>query len=162
MDHSTLKYLLFYRDGSLYWNNPASKKVKVGQLAGSSLKTGYRQITVQGKRYLEHVLVWFYFNGTKPATPIDHTNGIRSDNRIENLRLCSPVENQYNKRTQKNTTSIYKGVYYNKKANRWHVQYRKDGKKIHVGFFDTEMEAAIAYDKATLTLHKNFHKPNLL
>lgn len=80
---------------------------------------------------------------------VDHINGDKSDNRISNLRICTIAENNYNKKPY-NKTSKYKGVSWAKDRNKWKSTIKKDGKQILIGSFDSEIEAAIAYNsKAT-------------
>jgi hypothetical protein len=63
---------------------------------GTSNGFGYLRITVLGKSYYAHRLAWFYMNGEWPDQ-IDHINGIKSDNRIENLRNVTVQQNNQNK-----------------------------------------------------------------
>lgn len=65
--------------------------------AGSLLKTGYRLVCIENTRVLEHRIVWAMHHGKWPSSYLDHLNGNRSDNRIENLREVSKSENAINK-----------------------------------------------------------------
>jgi hypothetical protein len=79
---------------------------------------------------------------------VDHRNGDGLDNRRSNLRLATRSQNQFNKGKRKNTTSQYKGVYFHKEHQRWAAQIIVEGKKICLGHFDSEIEAARIYDEA--------------
>lgn len=87
---------------------------------------------------------------------VDHINGNGLDNRIENLRLCTPQENQFNARIRNRGTSdiLYKGVY--RIRNRFQAKIGHNYKQIHLGVFDTQEEAAKAYTQALDKLGKGF------
>lgn len=99
---------------------------------------------------LMHRLIMDAPNGTI----VDHINHDTLDNRKSNLRLCTPAQSQMNRRSFKNSTSKYKGVCKYKstswpKCEKWLAQirlYSEGVKKICIGYFDTEEEAALAYN----------------
>lgn len=70
------------------------------------------------------------------------------DNRRENLRLASHAQNQRNKGVATNNTSGFKGVFWEKSANRWRAQIRFNRRRFHLGLFDSPEAAARAYDTA--------------
>lgn len=66
----------------------------------SKRKNGYCCVTVNYKTFYVHRLVWEAFNGEIPdGYEIDHKNTVRTDNRLENLRLTTPKENRNNPHT---------------------------------------------------------------
>ena len=83
---------------------------------------------------------------------IDHINHNPLDNRIDNLRVCTQSQNAANGRKSKDikTYSQYKGVSFRKDNGRWIATIRVKRKQIHLGYFDTEVEAAAAYNQAAL------------
>jgi len=86
----------------------------------------------------------------------DHRNHNGLDNRKSNLRLCASAQNQYNKRAKKDCSSRYKGVILRSDCKRWRARIGFNGKRIHVGDFTNEMDAAMAYDDKAIELFGEF------
>ena len=102
--------------------------------------------------------------GTPPAgKEIDHINGNGLDNRKENLRFCSHRENcQASRKRQQNASSMYKGIYWDKKEKKWRARIcRLDGTRKHLGLFESELDAARAYDEAATEAFGKFATLNL-
>jgi hypothetical protein len=106
--------------------------------------TCYAETQIEGKSVKMHRL--------KTRAPgglfVDHINHNGLDNRRSNLRLCTNQENIFNRRPRKGQSSKYKGVYWYKRTKRYAAAIRANGKKYSLGYFDDEVEAAKAYDKA--------------
>lgn len=153
-----LNELFDYKDGQLIYKINTAKCIKIGDIAGSICKTnGYRVIRINKILYKAHRLIWIYFNGDiDTALQIDHINHIRSDNRIENLRLATRSQNGSNTTKQKNNTSGYKGVSWSKQYKKWVAQIMKNKKLIYLGLFATPELAHAAYIAAAEKLHKEF------
>ncbi len=94
------------------------------------------------------------------GTEVDHTNGNGLDNRRANVRLCNHSENSYNRRRCKNKTSKYKGVSWFQSGNKWRVTIRVNKKQISLGYFKSEVEAALTYDRAAIKYFGSFAKLN--
>ena len=124
---------------------------KAGDVAGTvspkSLANGggYRVICIRSgsarKDYAAHRLAWLYTHGWLPAGEIDHINGIRDDNRIANLRVCTRAQNMANRGLSASNTSGFKGVSLFKRTGRFRATVRTK----HLGYFDTASEAHAAY-----------------
>jgi len=145
----------------LIWKNPRSLKLKQGDFVGSKNKDGYWQVGIKqenkSKLYQVHRIVYYlHYKVNIDNFQIDHINNNRADNNINNLRLVTNQENCWNKQKQKQCSSKYKGVSWDKKINKWKAQICVKYKKIHLGFYDLETEAAIAYNNAAIKHYSNF------
>jgi hypothetical protein len=107
-----------------------------------------------GRVYFKvHRLVMLCFYGSSDLH-VDHINGIKDDNRLENLRYCTVRENQSfdNKRMKKPKYSKYIGVTKDVRRNKWVSKIVIDGKTVHIGTFDNELDAANAYQNKLKTI----------
>lgn len=89
---------------------------------------------------------------------IDHKNGNRADNRRCNLRITTQAKNLQNAAPRKNKTSRYKGVMWSE--GQWRAKIQIDGTQIELGYFATQHEAALAYNRAAKELFGEFARPN--
>lgn len=141
-----------HRDGKLYWKKVAhpNKQYLVGQEAGSIHQTGYRHVTWLGKIHKVHRLIFLLEYGYLPPE-VDHINGDRQDNRIENLRAATRSENQCNRPALVNNTSGYPGVTWHKKSKAWCVRVMKNGKTVVQQYFkDLELAGLFAVEARSL------------
>lgn len=141
-----VKELLDYNPetGIFTWKTNVSKNVKVGSVAGT-LSSGYIRIRIHGKGYYAHRLAWLLTYGTLPKDQIDHINGIRTDNRICNLRDVSIRQNNQNTIKHRNGKLI--GTWYNAGMRKWQAGIKVDGKSIHLGYFPDMESGSAAYMK---------------
>jgi hypothetical protein len=137
-----IQQLLRYEDGKLYWRKKVSRKINIGDEAGTFRKTdGYRQIMINFQVYRTHRLVYLYHFGYIPEI-LDHINQNPSDNRIENLRPATRTENAYNCKIRPDNTSGVKGVTWDKTKKKWVARVYADQKCVNLGRF-VEKESAI-------------------
>lgn len=152
-----LRELLNYDplSGNLTWKIRTSNRIKVGDIAGALLLTGYLSISIDGKLHRAHRLVWLWVYGVWPDAELDHINGVRTDNRIANLRDVTSSMNQQNLRSARGGThSGLLGVHKTDKVNKkWRASIKVDGKEKHIGIFFTKEAAQIAYLDVKRKLH---------
>lgn len=143
--HEYLQSILYYNEitGIFTWRISNSNRVKIGDRAGVINNQGYILIGIKGELYRSHRLAWLYVYGTWPKNQIDHINGIRTDNRIKNLREVTHRENLQNQNKHRDGHLV--GTRFNKKAKKWQAQIQIEGKKIHLGYYNTQLEAHKAY-----------------
>ena len=91
---------------------------------------------------------------------VDHKDRNEQNNHISNLRWCTKRENNQNRSKRQNTTSMYKGVSFDKRSNKWRVRIQHNDQDIYIGSFTEESEAARAYDRKAKELFKVFAKLN--
>lgn len=109
---------------------------------------GYRSGAIFYKKYFAHRVIWAIVYGEWPEHDIDHLNGDRSDNRLENLRAVTRSENLRNQKMNTRNTSGATGVYWFGERNKWIAQIKIDGKMKHLGTFDDFDSAVMARKSA--------------
>jgi hypothetical protein len=93
---------------------------------------------------------------------VDHIDGVRTNNIIGNLRWATRTESEANKSKRINTTSRYKGVYWNKDRNTWRACIQKNWMTMHLGCFINEEEAGLAYNEKAIEYFGEFAKLNII
>jgi hypothetical protein len=131
--------------GILIWKDNRSNMIK-GSIAGSVNSAGYKTITINSKTFRVQRIIWIMMFGYIPNDFfIDHVNGNKIDNRLENLRLATNSQNQQNRPAPKNNSSGYRGVTWHKQMNKWMARISHHGKRKLIGFFDSAEDAYKAY-----------------
>lgn len=130
---------------------------RAGNMAGTQMLSGYRQISVDGVYYFEHRLAWYVTNGYYPEQAVDHINRVRNDNRIANLRLATRSENSQNLSMLCSNTSGIRGVTFDNVRGLWIAQIKQGGKNIQLGRYETKLEAAAARMGAEKVLFRFIH-----
>lgn len=127
-----------------------------GDIAGYLRKDGYVYLRIDNVLYSAHRLAWLYMHGEWPELCVDHINGIKSDNSKKNLRAASNQQNMWNRGTQRNNTSGYKGVGFHKSSRTWKATIKLNGIHIQLGYYKTPEEAHKAYSAAAAKYHGEF------
>lgn len=149
----------FEYDGTELWRNgyTDSKGRKYPKKIVKSTPNdayGYCTVSVNGKTLKYHRIIWILNYGTiSREMQIDHINGDRSDNRLENLRLVTNRQNQQNRDIHRNGKLV--GAVFHKQTKKWNAQTMINGKSMSLGYFDTEREAHAKYVKYHMTNNIN-------
>lgn len=151
-----LRELLHYDPETGVWvRKVAFPNAPVGSIAGCRHKKHNTiLIRVDGFLYTSHRLAWLYMTGKLPVLEIDHRDTDPTNNKWNNLREATGVENCANKKPHKDNKSGLKGVFPNKK--RWSSKIMKNGNRVHLGTFDTPEQAHEAYTKASYEINGEF------
>jgi hypothetical protein len=143
--------------GLLYWTTYIYRIKKPGDLAGHQNSRGYIEIRFDRTTYQAHRLAWYLHTGEDPGTmQVEHIDTNRTNNKIENLRLATALQNSWNTGKKLGTTSQYKGVAFYARYGKWTSQIRVNRKSIHLGYFTDELEAHRAYCLAAVEMHGEF------
>ncbi len=148
MKHVTqqrLKEIFTYKQGKLYWLKSKSPRINIGDIAGTLNKTGYQVISIKGKKYLSHRLIWLYHYGYLPKY-IDHKYGKEIGDYLWNLRSCTHSQNLYNAKTSKSNTSGVKGVMWSKSCSKWLVRIATPVGRDFGSYKDLELAALVAHE----------------
>lgn len=151
MIYSNEDFIYVSTSGRLFHARTKNPKAKRYQECRKALtEKGYLKVGMEGRRKYQHRIVWEMVHSQLPEQ-IDHINGVRSDNRLCNLRAADYTVNARNAKTRKDNSSGLQCI--RQRGNRWSVQVQ--GK--HVGTYDSLSSAIHARD--SLHLQQNFH-PN--
>ena len=147
------RHFEYREDGNLIWKIPTNvRRTKIGDVVGTlDNSNGYIRVGIKTKRYWIHRLIFMYHHGYMPRY-VDHINGNRSDNRIENLRECNSSQNSWNLKKVKNTSG-YKNVSFVKRDNTYSVEIKHDsGRYRKHGYKDPSVANCVA-----IGMRKFFH-----
>lgn len=141
------KEFFTYKDLTRFLDyNPETGRItrkKDGSYAEHGHHSGYLFTKVRGAVFSSHRLAWILHYGYEPENEIDHKNGIRTDNRIDNLREVTRGCNMWNKKVYKGSTSGYKGVSFDGKTKVWRCYGAKNGRTIYLGIFEHKFDAVV-------------------
>lgn len=143
-----------WKDYYRYNDDGTLLNLRTNRIAGGLTKEGYIRIRLNGVEYRAHRIVWELHNGKIPeGMLIDHINRIKTDNRIENLRLATQSQN-LNNQPGRSKLGLPKGVQLHN--SKYRAKITINGKSIHLGVFDTPEEAGKAYEDKAIELHGEF------
>jgi len=161
---SYIKDNLRYDGKHLYWKVLSGRR-KSGPVGNVNSK-GYATVslTVKGTRnsYLVHRVCWFLYYGKWPDRALDHINGNRLDNRIENLREVTNSQNSRNKVGNSGSRVPWKGVTYHKRDKTYDAVVGVTGKNTYLGRFTCPREAALSYNHGASSLFGCYAKFNIV
>lgn len=151
-----LHELFDYRDGELFWKvNSGNRKNLAGSKAGTINNSGYASVCVNQKEHLVHRLIYAMFHGSFDGI-IDHIDGNKLNNRVENLRIASYSQNSFNSKLYKSNKTGVKGVSYVAKFGKFVARCQTAGKSKYLGAFDSLEQADFVLRAYRLESHKEF------
>lgn len=140
----------FLRDHFTYVDGELVRKKSARRRYAASDRSEYLCTVIEGKTYKTHRLIYLYHYGTMP-TQIDHIDGDKYNNRIENLRECLPSNNSMNIGVKKNNTTGFKGIVWEASRKKWRTRVCVRGKTVFSARFDdlelAELVATMAREK---------------
>lgn len=141
LDQLELQSLFDYKDGSLIWKCKNTK----GKVAGTLRPQGYTVVEINSRPIMAHWIVWVMHNGSFDGQ-IDHIDGNRSNNRIENLRIVTRTQNQWNRKVSSNNKVGIKGVRLRKDSNKYEVRIAVNKRRLILGSYeDLELAELVAF-----------------
>lgn len=124
-----------------------------GRVIGFPMNVGYLFVVVMGQHMLAHRVGWAIHHGEWPDE-LDHRDGNKLNNRLDNLRPATRVQNMANLPAR--SKSGFKGVKQSRTGKRWCAYILRHGKTVYLGTFDERERAAEAYASAARELHGDF------
>lgn len=122
------------------WNSRFAGK----QCFNSEQGDGYLRGRFNSTHYLAHRIAWSIFTGINPEGEIDHINGVRHDNRIENLRDVDRIVNQRNRVMNRNNLSGHNGVWFCNTRGKWGANICTGKGQTRLGYFGKKEQAVKA------------------
>lgn len=147
--------------GQLFWNNrPEMPAHWNTRWAGKEIKGenefGYYRVSINGKSYRAHILIWVILHGVWPVLHIDHKDGDPKNNKPDNLRLATYAQNNANQGLKSSNTTGFKGVVFLPSSKKFRATIKVNAQRIHLGVFNSAEEAHAAYVAAANKYHKEF------
>ena len=133
-----------------------------------TLTTGSRHVYATRVQDKKRILLHRVILARKLGKPLprkmkaDHINRNGLDNRRDNLRLATHGQNMANSKRKSNATSAYRGVRQRKSNGKWRAQISVGGKNLHIGYYDTAEEAALAWNQAARKLRGEYAQLNAI
>ena len=142
-DLERLKDIIKYdhESGNAFWRVSRGSAKKGTRITCES--NGYIVVRIDGKLYRLHRVLFKMYHGYEPENDIDHINGIKTDNRISNLREASRSCNNFNANFGVGRTGV-RGVKMSKNGTRYEARIKRGGVAKHLGAYDTLVEAAMS------------------
>ena len=143
-----------YEDGNLI--RKTGRVNEIGQVAGCLHKgKGYIHVKIKAKAFKAHRLVFLYHHGYLPEC-VDHIDGDKTNNKIENLRAATKEENCHNQKIRSTNKSGYKGVKWVEHCKKWQVEVCKNYKQLRFGMYEDVELAGLVAIEATELIHGRF------
>jgi HNH endonuclease len=154
LNKEVLNDIFQYQDGKLFWKKITGNRAKIGDIAGRQ-SGSYRMVGLHKRAFMEHRLIFMMHHGYFPQE-VDHIDGNKLNNKIENLRSASHLENLRNQKIRINNVSGHKNVGWASREQKWRVRLTVNRKDKHIGYFDDRELADLVAVEATNKFHKEF------
>lgn len=152
--YNRIHELFRYEDGLLIRKVDVNGQAKEGQVAGNLNKsTGYKDVRVDNKSYRQHRLIFLMFHKYLPEF-VDHLDGNPLNNKVENLREVSKMQNRWNCKPNRGSISGIKGVY--KDGSKWKALVNVEGVRYYLGMFENIEDAKAVVQLKYKELQKDF------
>ncbi len=160
-------FSLEYLKSKIHYNPDSGiiTNLKTCQTITRTNRDGYVVVAIKGYNYMAHRLAWFYMTGEWPKCSIDHKDRDRANNRWDNLRESTFLQNSANSGPRKGSSVKYKNVVKvsHKNGNESYAASMKyNGKNIPLGVYYTPEAAALAANKKAIEIHSDFAYTNQL
>lgn len=132
------------------------KNGRVRKILPQKASNGYRHFTPQiadrkTTRSIHRLVAMLFLDNFNPSLYVDHINGNKTDNRVENLRMVDAIDNSRGFRKKaKGKTSQYRGVHYNMSRGKWIAAVQSVCGRLHSSSHNSEIEAAVRWNKEAL------------
>jgi hypothetical protein len=158
ISHERLLELLDYNsDSGIFTRRITAGGQVIGDRVGAITTKGYLYTSVDTRKYMCHVLAWFYHYKAWPTNQIDHIDRVKTHNWISNLQDVTQNVNQHNRIIpRKDNKSGFIGVSFYPKLNKFAAKIRVNKMGIHLGYHNTPEEAHQAYLNAKAIYHPSF------
>jgi len=118
--------------------------------------TGYVMSRTSGRAVKLHRLIM----NARKGEYVDHIDGDRLNNTLENLRICRKQQNEFNQKIRRDNSTGYKGVSFFKARGKYRAYINKDRKRYELGLFEKKEDAALAYNEKAIELFGEFARLN--
>ena len=155
---SYVKELFDYlEDGKLVRKATTSNRAKIGTIVGSNNGNGYLRVSVNSKYCHVHRIIFMWHYGYFPEE-VDHKNGDKSDNRIENLREATHSQNGKNLSIRKNNKVGVNGIRWDSSRNKWYASIGVNHKTKYLGRYVVLEDAIKARRNAEILFFKEWSR----
>ncbi len=142
-------------------------KRKMHILHGSLCGAGYELVSLfadgtRKREYIHRLVAREFLDNPDNLKEVDHIDRNKCNNSVDNLRWCSRSANNINKEKKGNTSSAFKGVTWHKQRHKWKAAISIEGKSKHIGLFESEVQAAVAYNNAAICHFAEFACLNVI
>ena len=138
--------------GRLYWRTSGGRR-KAGAEAGGINHSGYLRVSLMGRYFFAHRIVWMLIHGEWPSAIVDHADRNRANNRPSNLRVANKSLNAQNSTSRSDSRTGLRGVGWSGVKGKYRARISINGHRETLGYFDDPNEAHAAYMEASAQLH---------